>query len=533
MNSTENDSHVLAAGRNAHWLYVARSFHDDKVEKVKIERFSIADEMQDLGFSVTLNSLETNIDYELTVDKYNNVILLPKGTVPLKLDNDNMSGSGLGSEYVDSEGHKTKALKTELPEVGGCVNWKIVEAQSFSAIDLAHITAVAPESTVISSNLPSSIPAPSSSLMAYTETSAPTSSAAESMMVTPSQVSSPVPVTASPEPLSSDVASMPSAMETMTTMAGGEVTSPAVASTAMSSVPVTSQFSSPVEASTFVDQLSMLVSSPALVAAMTASSESMPAPSTTLPPAPSSMAGQASGMGSGLGGSSDTTPEQTVMMDNGSGSSGFRSGSGQVPGSGDALSSAGAVASALTSVVSMATQSSVRDETSKSTTAAAAPTPTPTSAPSQTIPLMEASSSGTILTTVDQMTTILSSLSFSPSESVPPVTSSLVNAAIPEQLSTFSASPTTTQVTEEDLRANGNVIKEVVLPVSGAVCGLVLTVVVVEGTAYCIVKHKGKAKKRRGAYTEMAIQNPVYEANVTTTKDDTAWKIVYLESTEL
>ncbi len=856
---------VLAAGHNSDWLYVARRLNGNRT---LIERFSMADAQPDFGFYVTLNSLGANIDYELTVDKHNNVVLLPRGTVPLQLDNDNTTGSGdgLGSGYVDNEGHTTKALKVELPEVGGCANWKIVEAQSFSAVDPAHVTAVAPESTVISSNLPSSVPVPSSSIpvpssspIAYTETSAPPSSAAESMMVTPTQVSSPVPVTTSPEPSSSEVVLTPSVEATMTTMTGEEVssaavtspavastamssvpvtssqfsplveastsidqssimasspvpdttammssfgpsssevvltpsveatmttmtgeevssaavTSPAVASTAMSSVPVTSsQFSPLVEASTSIDQSSIMASSPALMATLTASSESqsngvasassatptitvegasspviestvmsssvsaslqpsspvdtgstttpagqssmlapssadqiammtsqtpssfdmeptpvtdrlqpstsmvrgvsspvvdssfvvdstslnsplmdstsvmpstqdlmsvtssltssmvpspetttmaagsttqialpqetsvapnnistptptkagdsmllsstermeitsseqttslasspvvqmttvapsptnqssesvqvtsspvvasMSAPSATLPPAPTSMTGQASGMGSGLGDSSGVTPEQTVRMDNSSGSSGSGSGSGQVPGSGDALSSVGTVVSALTSVVPMATQSSVRDETSISSTSTSTAAATPTlssssssSSSSQTIPPMEASSSGTLITTVDQMTTVLSSLSVSSSGRGPSVTSSLVNATIPEQVSTFSATPTTTPVTEEDLQANGNVIKEVILPVSGALGGLLLTTVVVGGSVYCAWKHTNKTKKRRRTDAGVSIENPVFKMKVEDEKVEDEYEITKL-----
>ncbi len=148
-NSTGADNPVLAAGHNSDWLYVVRNLNDVHDNRVLIERFGMADKQPDSGFHVTLDAPGTGIDYELTVDERNSVILLPRGTVHLALDNNDMAGSE--GSYVDNHGHYVTALKAELPETGGCARWKIVEARGI----FATVTAVTPTSTVISTGRPS------------------------------------------------------------------------------------------------------------------------------------------------------------------------------------------------------------------------------------------------------------------------------------------------------------------------------------------------------------------------------------------
>ncbi len=152
LNSPGAGDPVLAAGHNSDWLYVARYLDADRVQ---IVRFSMADKRPDSNFYETLKAPGTGINYELSVDKDNNVILLPRGTVHLarEQDNGNTSTNGIGPGYHDSDGNFTRALKVVLPRTGGCVNWKIVEAYHVSAGGAARMTAVVPEpssSTVLS-----------------------------------------------------------------------------------------------------------------------------------------------------------------------------------------------------------------------------------------------------------------------------------------------------------------------------------------------------------------------------------------------
>ena len=384
----EGSSRVLAIGHNSDWLYVARHLDDNRI---MIERSSMVDRLPDPNFMLTLNTPGAGIDYELTVDEGNNIILLPRGTVHLALESDNGHTNGSGESY-DSDGHKTTALKAKLPEFGGCVNWKTVDALSFSAGDPVHVTAVVPESKVISSSPLAPTPTP-----------------------TPTLASTLIPESSSMPP-----------------------TDMLASSTLAASAPPTS---SSLEASTSADQFT------------THGQLSIPLATSFAMPEKTQTVASSSGVGSGQG------SEQT-------------------------LSSGIDVVPVPTSALPMETQSSVQGGATGHSL---------TQTPSQPKQSIDSTPSKAIVSTVDEMTTMLSSLSVTPSE-IAHVTSTVVNASRPEPSSTSSVTPLQTSGTDGDSESSGTVVRKIVVPVVGGT--ITIAVVATATGVYCLVKHTQKNKKK-------------------------------------